>query len=90
MQAYRSLVKKSCVLVLVGLAGGAWAAGSDNPVAVTGTNNVAAATGTNNLAAAKFFAEKVRPLLEDNCYDCHSLDNKVSGGLRVDDHAGIL
>jgi len=90
MQAYRSLVKKSCVLVLVGLAGGAWAAGSDNPVAVTGTNNVAAATGTNNLAAAKFFAEKVRPLLQDNCYDCHSLDNKVSGGLRVDDHAGIL
>jgi len=66
MQAYRSLLGKTCVILLVGLAGGAWTAGAASP---------AATTGTNNLAAAKFFAEKVRPIFEDNCYDCHSEDS---------------
>ncbi|MGD9854026.1 MAG: DUF1501 domain-containing protein [Planctomycetaceae bacterium] len=37
-----------------------------------------------------FFEKKVRPLLVANCYNCHSADNKAAGGLRVDDHRGIL
>lgn len=38
----------------------------------------------------EFFEKKVRPLLVDHCYNCHSANNKADGGLRVDDHAGIL
>jgi hypothetical protein len=40
--------------------------------------------------AVAFFEKKVRPLLSDNCYNCHSADTKASGGLRVDDRNGIL
>ena len=38
---------------------------------------------------AKFFVEQVRPILSDNCYDCHSADTKSAGGLRVDDQAAF-
>ena len=41
-------------------------------------------------AKLEFFEKKVRPLLVDNCYNCHSADNKAAGGLRVDDHLGLL
>lgn len=41
-------------------------------------------------AKLEFFEKKVRPLLVDNCYNCHSADNKAAGGLRVDDHNGLL
>jgi hypothetical protein len=38
----------------------------------------------------EFFEKKVRPLLVDNCFNCHSANNKASGGLRVDDRVGLL
>ena len=46
-------------------------------------------------AAAKaqpsaFFETKIRPILVNHCYACHSADTKPAGGLRVDDYAGIL
>jgi hypothetical protein len=41
-------------------------------------------------AKLEFFEKKVRPLLVENCYNCHSADNKAAGGLRVDDHNGLL
>jgi hypothetical protein len=37
-----------------------------------------------------FFESKIRPLFVERCYNCHSADNKAAGGLRVDDHKGIL
>ena len=37
-----------------------------------------------------FFEKKVRPILVDHCYTCHSADTKPSGGLRVDDRNGLL
>jgi len=37
-----------------------------------------------------FFQKKVRPILADNCFDCHSADTKISGGLRLDSHEGLL
>jgi len=57
--------------------------------AVTGPV-VAAESSPNESAALEFFEKKVRPLLVNNCYNCHSADNKAAGGLRVDDHRGIL
>jgi cytochrome c553 len=37
-----------------------------------------------------FFEKKVRPILVEHCYTCHSADTKPAGGLRVDDRNGLL
>ena len=34
------------------------------------------------------FEKKVRPLLVEHCYDCHSAEAKIKGGLRLDHRAG--
>ena len=41
-------------------------------------------------AKVEYFEKKVRPILADHCYHCHSADTKPAGGLRVDDHKGLL
>lgn len=41
-------------------------------------------------AAIEFFEKKVRPLLVDNCYNCHSANTNAKGGLRVDDRLGMI
>src|SRR4051794_17267728 len=41
-------------------------------------------------AAVTFFERKIRPLLVDNCYNCHSANTNAKGGLRVDDRNGLL
>jgi len=35
-----------------------------------------------------FFEKKVRPLLSERCYECHSPAKKVKGGLRLDNRDG--
>src|SRR3954451_17642965 len=35
-----------------------------------------------------FFESKVRPILVERCYECHSADKKVKGGLRLDTRDG--
>jgi cytochrome c553 len=40
-------------------------------------------------AQLEFFEKKIRPLLADNCYVCHSEHHKEAGGLRVDDYKAI-
>jgi mono/diheme cytochrome c family protein len=40
---------------------------------------------------AEFFEKRIRPLLADYCYKCHSADaDKVKGGLLLDSRAGLL
>jgi hypothetical protein len=39
---------------------------------------------------AEFFEKKVRPVLAENCFRCHSDKGKVRGGLRLDSRAGLL
>ncbi|OJW23759.1 MAG: hypothetical protein BGO49_00445 [Planctomycetales bacterium 71-10] len=41
-------------------------------------------------AKLEFFEKRVRPLLVDNCYNCHSANTKAASGLRVDDRNGLL
>src|ERR1700722_14402992 len=41
-------------------------------------------------AAIEFFEKKIRPLLVNNCYNCHSANTNAKGGLRVDDRNGLL
>lgn len=46
---------------------------------------------TNASDAAQFFETKVRPLLVDNCFSCHSdLSKSVQSGLKLDSRAGVL
>jgi hypothetical protein len=41
-------------------------------------------------AKVDFFERKIRPILVEHCYTCHSADTKPSGGLRVDDRNGLV
>lgn len=41
--------------------------------------------------ALEFFEKKIRPLLMDRCYECHSAQSKkLKGGLRLDSRDGVL
>ncbi|MCE9607320.1 MAG: PSD1 and planctomycete cytochrome C domain-containing protein [Planctomycetia bacterium] len=50
------------------------------------------AAGLNAFEPAKveFFEKRIRPILVDNCYNCHSADTNSRGGLRVDDRNGLI
>ncbi|MBI2825254.1 MAG: PSD1 domain-containing protein [Planctomycetia bacterium] len=48
------------------------------------------AADADDPAAIEFFEKKVRPLLADNCYNCHSANTNSQGGLRVDDRNGLV
>src|SRR5438046_2793641 len=42
-------------------------------------------------ADADFFEKKIRPVLVENCYECHSASSKkLKGGLRLDGRAEVL
>jgi cytochrome c553 len=52
---------------------------------------LSAQTASNDEAKRiEFFETKVRPVLANNCYNCHSADTNSQGGLRVDDRNGLL
>ena len=57
------------------------------------TVSVAAAVGAHGADAAgvAFFEQKIRPVLVEHCYECHSEQaKKIKGGLRLDSRAGWL
>lgn len=45
---------------------------------------------TQDPADLEFFEKKVRPILSESCYGCHSAETKAAGDLRVDDLNGLL
>src|ERR1700689_3184352 len=51
---------------------------------------VAGEAPAEHAPAFEWFETKVRPILVDHCYTCHSADTKPAGGLRVDDRNGLL
>ena len=42
----------------------------------------------NEAAKIAFFENKVRPLLVKRCYECHSQEEEINGGLALDSRAG--
>ena len=53
--------------------------------------NSLSATADSALTGLEFFEKKVRPVLVDNCYKCHSRSSeKVKGGLLLDTREGLL
>jgi len=59
--------------------------------AAAGAPAFGAATAEPTKEQAAFFESKIRPVLADNCYKCHSLEKgKSKGGLTLDTKAGVL
>src|SRR5437879_5558594 len=53
--------------------------------------NFRAVAGELTPAQMEFFENKIRPILAENCYKCHSLQaEKVKGGLLLDTREGVL
>ncbi|PYK96225.1 MAG: hypothetical protein DME19_20410 [Verrucomicrobia bacterium] len=55
-------------------------------------NNAATASAAGpDQAGIEFFEQKIRPVLVEHCYKCHSKDSeKIKGGLRLDTRDGLL
>ncbi len=58
--------------------------------AASAAAHCARAATPHDAAALEFFEKKIRPLLVENCYTCHSANTNSHGGLRVDDRAGLV
>jgi hypothetical protein len=41
-------------------------------------------------ACADFFSQKILPVLQQKCFNCHQAGRKMKGGLAVDSHAALL
>jgi hypothetical protein len=53
--------------------------------------SVSAAENTVSPADLQFFENKIRPILVEKCYKCHSREaDKVRGGFLLDSHEGLL
>ena len=50
----------------------------------------AQAAPPKDAAAVEFFEKKIRPLLADNCFNCHSTNTNSQGGLRIDDRNALI
>ncbi|NBY01909.1 MAG: hypothetical protein EBQ87_08005, partial [Planctomycetes bacterium] len=56
-----------------------------NPYGVAGDTPIA---GKEQMV---FFETKIRPVLVDHCYKCHSADAKIfKGGLKLDNRQGLI
>ena len=47
-----------------------------------------ATLSAQEVAGVDFFESKIRPILVERCYDCHSVEKKVKGGLLLDTAEG--
>ncbi len=54
------------------------------------TLELAQAAPPKDAAAIEFFEKKIRPLLADNCFNCHSTNTNSQGGLRIDDRNALI
>lgn len=50
----------------------------------------AASADDSSARKAEFFEKEVRPLLVEHCFDCHSGQGRIKGGLRLDTAAGVI
>ncbi len=83
----------SCTLLTVGLVSGKTIAvyGAENKPAQKATDKAhvaAVQASTQPGDPIKFFDDKVRPVLAQNCYKCHT--SEAMGGLRLDSRESIL
>ncbi len=58
------------------------------PLALLVLASLAIPTRAEEPAGLEFFAAKVQPLLKARCYECHSHEGKIKGGLVLDSRSG--
>lgn len=58
--------------------------------ASTGLVCLADASKSSAANSDEFFEKRIRPILANNCFNCHSALTNSKGGLRVDDRQGLL
>jgi cytochrome c len=75
------VIRRALVVATVGVMAGAF-------TGVLGSSAVRA-SGDDEAAKPEFYIQKVRPILEANCYRCHGGMNH-RGGLTLSTRAGIL
>src|SRR5687767_13943716 len=69
----------------------AWAGSASEGQSAANAPAAAAPPAVPETEAMEFFERKVRPLLVQQCYGCHSAQAKnVAGGLLVDTRSGLL
>jgi hypothetical protein len=51
---------------------------------------VAGVGGADDAGSAEFFEKKIRPVLVEECFECHSRDTRARGGLVLDDAGSLL
>ncbi|MEI6714833.1 MAG: PSD1 and planctomycete cytochrome C domain-containing protein [Verrucomicrobiota bacterium] len=79
MEPLSSSISKATPIVLLGLLGSFAASLS------------AVAAAPSDLAQLDFFEKKIRPVLVDQCYECHSeTSKKIRGNLLLDSRDGLL
>jgi hypothetical protein len=59
-------------------------------LAQTADPKAIARAAADDPAKVEFFEKRIRPILADNCYSCHSATTNSKGGLRTDDINGLL
>ena len=60
-------------------------------IAVVGAQSEARSAGVPNAEQIEFFESKIRPLLAENCFECHSAQIETPfGGLRLDSRETLL
>jgi mono/diheme cytochrome c family protein len=60
-------------------------------LALAAANALSTVSAAPTAAQVQFFENRVRPVLADNCYKCHSQQaEKVKGGLLLDTREGVL
>ncbi len=81
----------SALALAAGVARGATPAATASAAPPSQPTAAAAPEKPLSPADLAFFEEKVRPVLVDRCYKCHSHDaDRVKGGLMLDTHEGLL
>ncbi len=84
--ALASALPHGLFLLALALAAPALAAESAAPAAPKRTF-----AGLPTTEQAEFFEKRIRPLLADHCYECHSAGaHKVKGGLLLDSRSGVM
>lgn len=59
-------------------------------VLVVAMTNALAIADQQDAEKLEYFEKQIRPILVGHCNHCHSAETKPAGGLRVDDHNGLL
>lgn len=60
------------------------------PTPSTPPSTAPAITSGGQSAGADFFSQKILPVLQQKCFNCHQTSRKMKGGLAVDSHEAMI